>query len=210
MSGGEGQDDSALEYVPAAQAKVAAVARRVIAVKAARLHRMVDSFGLLEALDKRFSSEKPSDRLDFLNSNEAWKQIDYFASQFNSWDFGTTGPKIVATLAPHALGCQMGKHLQESSTKTFDNTIPFLDNNPGYHILQMVLEEVNTNHLCALHQNDTMTFFDPNSGEYSIKKGNRVAFFKNLATQYGTYVFSTGKSQPLTFSSVFFCHLAYP
>ncbi|WP_158070110.1 YopT-type cysteine protease domain-containing protein [Motiliproteus sp. MSK22-1] len=158
---------------------------------------------------KRFATEKPTDRIEFLNSDGAWTQIDYFAKQFNSWRTGGTYPERVEKVTPHTLGGQMGEHHQEFNTATFSKTLAHLNNNPGYHIVIMELKGANTNHVCALHQDDNkMTFFDPNSGEYSLSSSNRASFLKNLETQYGTYVTSGGKSQSLSFESVHFCHVA--
>lgn len=81
------------------------------------------------------------------------------------------------------------------------NLAPHLDLDPNYGLCLMVLTGAPTNHICAYVQDGTsLTFFDPNSGEYRVANSERDAFFQALHAQYETYVSAGGKKIALTIS----------
>ncbi|WP_041599063.1 YopT-type cysteine protease domain-containing protein [Hahella chejuensis] len=158
---------------------------------------------------QRQRGETPANRIDYLNTDIAWKNTDYFAGYFNNTKHHSYADRI-ASVAPTSLGMRHGGVVIEKNYDTYGSALQHLSNNPGHHIVMMVLsgKGISTNHVCALYVDaDGMKFFDPNSGEYRCTTGKRLDFFKQLTAQYHTYVSSGGVAIDITFKEVQFHHV---
>ena len=156
---------------------------------------------------RRRPGERPEARVEFLNSDAAWTVINMFANFFNSAGRDVRAERITR-VAPNGCNMQCGSHVDEDDFDTFAATLRHFDAHPGYHIVEIRFNQLMPNHLCALHVGiGGMTFFEPNSGEYSVAVGDRKAFLLALSAQYATYVSPKGKSTELTFRDVSFYHV---
>lgn len=165
------------------------------------------TFGWLQR-HRRSPSEGGTARLAVLNTDQHWNHIDYLASVFNSRAAGKSYADRIATVAKHSLGMKAGEMCEHTSAKDFSAVIHHLDNHPGYHAALMVLGGANTNHICAAVQRSSdLVFFDPNSGEYTVKNEHREGFFTALYAQYRTYVSSTGARRNITIDKLIFLQL---
>ncbi len=151
--------------------------------------------------------ETPSQRIEYLNTDQAWTNIDYFAGFFNNIPAGSYAERI-EVVAPASVGMQRRGSVSERDYESFATALEHIIANPGYHFVMMCLKEVPTNHICALWSGvNGVVFFDPNSGEYKVSKGKIQALLKALTAQYATYVSSTGVKTKLTFREIQFHHV---
>ncbi len=149
-------------------------------------------------------TQGPVARCAALNSDASYTQHNYLASVYNSAAAGASYPARMATVAHHALGTAAGAavNLNVQDFVNFTGLLHHLDTQHGEHLVAMDLNGVPTNHLCALSQGAThMRFFDPNLGEFRVANANRLAFFRNLVTQYATYVSGGGVAIHITFDA---------
>ncbi len=164
------------------------------------------SFGWVQRY-RKVPAEAAPKRVEYLNSDQGWRNIDYFAGFFNNLRGADYGERV-DVVAPAAVGLRRRGTVQETNTATFGAALAHMYANTGFYIVIMCLRESPTNHLCALYAHpDGMVFFDPNSGEYRVPRGSMLAFFQALVRQYATYVSSTGVRNPLSFREIQFHHI---
>ncbi|WP_334189586.1 hypothetical protein [Noviherbaspirillum sp.] len=164
------------------------------------------SFGWVQRY-RKVPAEVAAKRIDYLNSDQGWRNIDYFAGFFNNLPAASYGERV-DVVAPAAVGMRRRGTVTETNYATFGSALTHLYANPGFYIIIMNLKGMPTNHLCALYAHpDGMIFFDPNSGEYKVPRGRMLDFFLALVRQYATYVTSAGAKVPLSFREIQFHHL---
>ncbi len=156
---------------------------------------------------QKMPSETSSDRIKYLDTDQAWSNVDYFASVFNNLpakDYATR----IAEIAPHSCGMKKGSSVIEKDFSGFSTAIKHLNDNPGYHVVMMCLTPVKTNHVCgAWSGSGGIVFFDPNSGEYKVTKKQTQDLFKSLVLQYASYVSAKGIKTSIKFSEIQFHHI---
>ena len=126
-----------------------------------------------------------SSRMDSFKVGGRFAYIAQLAKVFNS--VGLTYEERIQLAARAYLGrADLGKMIAGAETAQL---LTYLAANPGYGMLLMELSPAKTNHVCAYFQDATgLTFFDPNSGEYRAKDGDRTALIAALRAQYLTYL----------------------
>jgi hypothetical protein len=163
------------------------------------------SFGWTQRIQLN-PSETASKRIAYMNTDQAWRNIDYFADVFNNLPARTYGQRV-AEIAPHACGMKKGVSASEMDPTTYATAIQHIAAHPGYHMVIMALRGAGTNHVCAMRAGGDINFFDPNSGEYKVSPKNLKAFFLALTAQYATYISARGVKLNITFSEVQFHHI---
>jgi len=130
-----------------------------------------------------------SSRMDSFKAGGRFAYIAQLAAVFNA--VGKTYPERIQLVARAYLGrADLGEAIAGADTPRL---LTYLAANPGYGMLMMKLSPATTNHICAYFQDATgLTFFDPNSGEYRAKDGDRTALIAALRAQYLTYLPSKG------------------
>jgi hypothetical protein len=143
----------------------------------------------------------PASRVGAFKNDSAFDSIAYFAKVFNST--GSSYEERLKTCGQFSFGRQRDVPVAEERDNVgFATLLKHLKDNPGYHAILMILEfgKNSTNHVCALFQpkGGALTYFDPNSGEYSVLEDRRQYFFQQLVAQYLTYITAAGVVTPVT------------
>ncbi len=145
--------------------------------------------------------QKPKDRVESFNSDVDFINHNITAEAFNSSpgedideaDKWAKRIKYFAVAVMKANEAEVGLRTKKIPYPLldFDQAIKFLDVKKGYFFLMMPITNNSTSHVCALYAgSEKMDFFDPNFGEFEIKKSDRQAFFFNLGKQYETFIHS--------------------
>lgn len=154
------------------------------------------------------SAERPGRRIDFLNTDRAWDDINLFAQFFNSATPQGNHADRIRRVAPNGCGLQRQDWVDEQDYQDFGLALRHFADNPGYHIVEMRFAQLVPNHICALHADaNGIALFDPNSGEYAVPTGQGAAFLRALAGQYASYVSPRGQAIALTFRNLYFYHI---
>jgi len=160
------------------------------------------------ARHRRWPGEQGGQRIDFMNTDQAWAEINLFAQFFNSAPALGSHADRIARVAPRGCGMRRGPWIDEQDYRAFGTTLAHFATYRGYHIVEMAFNEDAPNHICALHTSIAgLRFFDPNSGEYAVPPGKEAAFLGALTQQYRGYVSPAGETLQLTFKHLYFYHI---
>lgn len=142
-------------------------------------------------------AESATKRCAFLSQDDTWCRIESYCSAFNTTGAATQVGRINRNL-PNLCGV-----LDRSSTTAegYGGLSALAQHinatGPGYYVWLFTFEGGGPAHVCALYDNgSTMTFFDPNSGEYRVPSIGKQAFFGLLYKHYVNYLSGTGVRVP--------------
>ncbi|MGE7990121.1 YopT-type cysteine protease domain-containing protein [Pseudomonas sp. NPDC089554] len=151
-------------------------------------------------------TEAPKARAEHLCQEDTLYKVDVDCSSFNG-GYRHAGSRVDRLLraAPNICGMSGRSAVEAQGKDGLATLVAHLDETlPGYYILEFTYEEVPVSHGCALYVDENgMSFFDPNSGEYRIGHRGKLAFFQQLYNHYRNYVSSEGVKAERTIDALF-------
>lgn len=155
-------------------------------------------------------AESPQKRTEFLSRDDTWCRVDVYCDSFNS-TLILDKVKRIAQNAPNLCGLVKASSVQAEGAAGLATLVDHINATlPGYYVLEVTFDAPRgtPSHACGIYaDNNGMSFFDPNSGEYRIRADGKLAFLKRLYDHYLNYVSGTGVKTRLAFDDLYLVQL---
>lgn len=153
-------------------------------------------------------AESAVNRCAFLSRDDTWCRIESYCSAFNTTLILDNTRRIKANL-PNICGRVDSSSVEAQGLEGLATLARHIDRTkPGYYVWLFTFECGGPSHVCGIYADrNSMTFFDPNSGEYRMGASRTLDFFTMLYRHYLNYLSGAGVKKELKFDDHYLVQL---